>query len=277
MVDLSNAHAIITGGSSGIGRAVAHQLAARGARVSLIARRQQLLDEAAAELTAAGHQVATAAADVADRDAVTEAAAVLTAASGPCDVLVTSAGMVEPGYFSSLDDEVFRQTIDVDYFGTLWPVRAVVPSMVERRTGSIVGVSSGAGLVGVFGYAAYSPAKFAVRGLLEVLRCELAPYGIHVGCACPPDTDTPQLAYENRIKPPETAAISGAIKPISAERVARSIVRGIERQRFLITADAQTRVLARLTGLAPGVLRGMFDRTVRKTQRSLLSQANELN
>jgi 3-dehydrosphinganine reductase len=277
MVDLSNAHAIITGGSSGIGRAVAHQLAARGARISLIARRQELLDETAAEISSAGQRVETVAADVADREAVTAAVAALAAANGPCDVLVTSAGMVEPGYFAALDDDVFRQTMDVDYFGTLWPIRSVVPSMIERRSGSIVGVSSGAGLVGVFGYAAYSPAKFAVRGLLEVLRCELAPYGIHVGCACPPDTDTPQLAYENQIKPRETAAISGAIKPISAERVARSIVRGIERQRFLITADAQTRVLARLTGLAPGVLHGMFDRAVRKTQRSLLSQANELN
>jgi 3-dehydrosphinganine reductase len=267
MVDITNAHAIITGGSSGIGRAVAQQLAERGARVSLLARRQDLLDEVAGELRTGDRQVETASVDVADRDAVTAAIERVTRALGPCDVLVTSAGMVEPGYFSAMADDVFRQTIDVDYFGTLWPIRAVVPSMVERRTGSIVGVSSGAGLVGVFGYSAYSPAKFAVRGLLEVLRCELAPYGVHVGCACPPDTDTPQLAYENQIKPKETAAISGAIKPISAERVARSIVRGIERERFLITADSQTKVLARLTGLAPGLLQGMFDRTVRKAQR----------
>jgi 3-dehydrosphinganine reductase len=268
MVDVTDAHAIVTGGSSGIGRAVAERLAARGARVSLIARRPDVLDEVAGELRGAGHQVETAAVDVADRDAVTDAIERLTTALGPCDVLVTSAGMVEPGYFRSLSDDVFRQTMDVDYFGTLWPIRAVVASMVERRTGSIVGVSSGAGLVGVFGYSAYSPAKFAVRGLLEVLRCELAPYGVHVGCACPPDTDTPQLAYETRIKPPETAAISGAIKPLSAQRVAASIVRGIERERFLITADAQTKILARLAGLAPGLLHGMFDRTVRKTQRA---------
>jgi 3-dehydrosphinganine reductase len=268
MVDLTDAHAIITGGSSGIGRAVAERLAARGARISLIARRQELLDEVATELRSAGHRVETAAVDVTNREAVTAAIDRLVTTVGPCDVLVTSAGMVEPGYFSALDDDVFRQTIDVDYFGTLWPIRAVVPSMVARRSGSIVGVSSGAGLVGVFGYSAYSPAKFAVRGLLEVLRCELAPYDVHVGCACPPDTDTPQLAYENRIKPRETAAISGAIKPLSAERVAQSIVRGIDRRRFLITADVQTRLLARLTGVAPGVLRGMFDRTVRKAQRA---------
>src|SRR6059058_1212510 len=243
MVELSGAHAIITGGSSGIGRAVAGRLAGRGARVSLLARRQQLLDEAAADLTAAGYEVRVRSVDVTDRDAVFAAVGEVTSEAGPCDVLVTSAGSVLPGYFGELPDEVFRETMEVDYFGTLWPIRAVLPAMVERRRGSVIGVSSGAGLVGVFGYSAYSPAKFAVRGLLEVLRCEVAPYGVHVGCVVPPDTDTPQLAYENRFKPPETAAISGAIKPISADRVAASIVAGIDKERFLIASDPQTRLL----------------------------------
>ena len=86
--------------------------------------------------------------------------------------------------------------------------------MIERRRGSFVGVSSAAGLVGVFGYTAYAPTKFAVRGFLESLRGELLPYGIHVGCSFPPDTDTPQLEDENRYKPKETKAISGTIKPL---------------------------------------------------------------
>jgi 3-dehydrosphinganine reductase len=271
MVTFSGAHAIVTGGSSGIGRALARQLADRGARVSLLARRQPLLDEVVGELAGAGRDARARSVDVSDRVAVESAIAELVADAGPCDILVTSAGVVQPGYFSALDDDVFRETMDIDYFGTLWPVRAVVPSMVERRTGSIVGVSSGAGLVGVFGYAAYSPAKFAVRGLLEVLRCELAPYGVHVGCACPPDTDTPQLAYENRFKPAETAAISGAIKPLSADRVAASIIAGIEKRRFLIAPDVQTRLLARIAGLTPGLLHAGFDRAVRKAQRRTAS------
>ncbi|MDQ1697100.1 MAG: 3-dehydrosphinganine reductase [Frankiaceae bacterium] len=266
MVDFAGAHAIVTGGSSGIGLSVGRQLAERGCRVSLIARRQELLDDAAGRLTASGHQVRAMSVDVADRVAVTSSIAGLVAEFGPCDILVTSAGVVEPGYFSTLHDDVFRTTMEIDYFGTLWPIRAVVPSMVERRSGSIVGVSSGAGLVGVFGYSAYSPPKFAVRGLLEVLRCELAPHGIHVGCACPPDTDTPQLAYENQFKPAETAAISGTIKPLSADRVAASIVRGIDKRQFLIAPDVQTRVLARVAGLVPGALHTMFDRQVRKAQ-----------
>jgi 3-dehydrosphinganine reductase len=263
-----DSHAIVTGGSSGIGLAVGHQLAERGAAVSVVARRPGPLGEAVEALTARGWRAQSAAVDVTVRTAVAEAFGRLTAVLGPCDVLVTSAGSVMPGDFTALGDDVFRDTMEVDYFGTLWPIREVVPSMVERRRGSIVGISSGAGLVGVYGYSAYSPAKFAVRGLLEVLRCELAPYDVHVGCACPPDTDTPQLAFENQYKPRETAAISGAIKPISADRVAASVLRGIERRRFLITADAQTRALGRVAGLVPGTLHRMFDKKVREVRKA---------
>jgi 3-dehydrosphinganine reductase len=139
--------------------------------------------------------------------------------------------------------------------------------MVARRHGSVVGISSAAGLIGVFGYSAYAPAKFAVRGLLEVLRLELRPLGIHVGCVCPPDTDTPQLAYENRFKPPETAAIAGAIKPFTADRVAASIVAGMEHGRFLISPDWQTQVVARTAGLLHGTWFRYFDSRVRAVQR----------
>ena len=267
MTDFAGCHAIVTGGSSGIGRAVASRLAARGATVSLIARRPDLLGEAAAGIAASGGRANVAAVDVSDRDAVTSSIEALVAAHGPCDVLVTAAGIVEPGYFTRLSDDVFRDTMAIDYFGTLWPIRAVVPSMVERRRGSIVGVSSAAGLIGVFGYGAYTPAKFAVRGLLEVLRCELAPYGVHVGCACPPDTDTPQLAYEKTVAPAETRAIAGTIKPLPADRVAANIVRGIEKRQFLIAPDMQTRTLARIGGLFQGTLQSMIDRSVRKAQR----------
>ena len=241
MVSFSGAHVLITGGSSGIGLATARLAIGRGARVSLVARRPDVLDEAAASLQAMGGTVALVAADVADAAQIGTAVATLTDALGPVDVLVCSAGQARPGYFLDLDPALFRQMMDVNYFGTVNAVRAVVPSMIERRKGSIVGVSSAAGLVGVFGYTAYTPTKFALRGFLESLRGELKPYGIHVGCSFPPDTDTPQLADENRYKPKETKAISGTIKPLSAERVARSIVDGIEKERFAIVADVQTR------------------------------------
>jgi 3-dehydrosphinganine reductase len=265
-VDFANAHVIVTGGSSGIGRAFVRRVVDRGARVSVIALGDEDLADVYRELHERKATFATRAADVSDQHALTEAINGVSAELGPCDVLLTSAGIAHPGYFERIDDSVFRRTMEVDYFGTLYAIRDVVPSMIERRTGSVVGISSAAGLVGIFGYTPYAPAKFAVRGLLEALRCELAPYGIHVGCVCPPDTETPQLAYEERIQPPETRAISGRIKPLPVDRVAETIVHGIERREFMIVPDWQTRLLARSVGLLRGTFHHSFDRRVRKAR-----------
>lgn len=255
-VDLTGAHAIVTGGSAGIGLAVAERLAARGARVSLIARDPGRLAVAAARVPGA----AWAPADVTDPRALAAAIDALVAVHGPCDVLVTSAGAAHPGYFLELDDAVFRAQMELDYFGTLHAIRSVLPSMVERRRGTVVGISSDAGLIGVFGYTAYGATKFAVRGLLDALRAEMRPHGVHVLCAYPPDTDTPGFAAENALKPPETAAISAGIRLRSAEEVAASIVAGIERSRVVITADVQSALLARVAGLLRPALDRVMDR-----------------
>ena len=262
-IPLSGAHAIITGGSSGIGLATARLLVARGATVSLLARGADRLASAAAGLPGTVH---TRAVDVSDQAALTKAIGGLTDAAGPCDVLVSCAGLARPGRFVELPDEVFRQMIEVDYFGTLYALRAVVPGMVERGRGSVVAVSSAAGLIGVYGYSAYGPAKFAVRGLMESLRAELTPHGVHVGVVYPPDVDTPQLAEENQWKPAETRAVSGTIKPLRAEVVAASIVTGIERRQFVICPDLATKALSRLGSVLAPALNWSFDRRIAATQ-----------
>lgn len=264
MTKLAGAHVVITGGSSGIGLEAARVAAARGARVSLVARDPGRLATARESLS----NSVTARADVTDPDALRVAVAQLVDAQGPCDVLITSAGSSHPGYFEQLDDAVFRDQMEVDYFGTLHAVRAVVPSMIERGRGHLVTISSTAGLIGVFGYTAYAPAKFAVRGLTETLRPELAPHGIVVACAYPPDTRTPGFDAENALKPPETERISAAIKPRDVEHVARAIVTGIEKDRLVITADAQTAALARVAGLVGPYLRRTMDRQVRQVRKS---------
>lgn len=271
MSALRDAHVVVTGGSSGIGLAVVRRALDLGARVSVVAHEGDHLAATDAELRARGATYVVAPADVSNQAQLQSALARATEELGPCDVLLTSAGIAHPGYFERLDDAIFRRTMEVDYFGTLYALRAVVPSMMERRAGSVVGVSSAAGLVGIFGYTPYAPAKFAVRGLLEALRCELRPYGVHVGCVCPPDTRTPQLDYENQFKPAETRAISGQIKAIGADQVADAIIRGIERRQFLITADWQTRALARTAGLLQGTYFAAFDRRVRKARRGVVT------
>ncbi len=261
------AHVVITGGSSGIGLATACLVARRGASVSLMARDVHRLQRAAEQVRASGAVVRTVAVDVSDPVAVATAFAGVADEGGPCDVLITSAGQARPGRLLELDDEVFRRMIEVDYFGTLYAVRAVAPGMVRRRSGSIVAICSAAGLLGIYGYCAYGPAKFAVRGLMQSLRDEMHPYGVHVGCVYPPDVDTPQLAEENQWKPAETAAISGTIKPMTAERVAQTIVRGIQRRRFAIYPNRSTALLAGFGPLAAPLLRRMIDRKVRAAQR----------
>lgn len=262
MTTLDGAHVVITGGSSGIGLATAREVATRGARVSLLARDEARLAEAAASVGA----VATASADIAHPDALRAAIGAVVAKGGPCDVLLTAAGGSHPGYFEQLDDGVFRDQMEVDYFGTLHAVRAVVPSMIQRGRGHVVTVSSTAGLIGVFGYSAYAPAKYAVRGLAETLRPELAPHGIVVACVYPPDTRTPGFDAEHALKPAETERVSAAIKPREAADVARAIVRGIEKDRLVITADLQTAALARAAGLLGPYVRWSIDRAVGKAR-----------
>ncbi len=262
MTRLADAHVMITGGSRGIGLALAETCAAAGARVSLLARGPDGLAAAAAAVAAAvpGATVRTAAADVVDPDALGAAVADLGAALGPPDVLVTSAGYARPGHFTDLDLAEFRAQMEIDYFGTLHTIRAVVPTMVDRRRGHLVLVSSTVAFVGVFGYSAYAPAKHAVRGLAEALRPELKPHGITVACAYPPDTDTPGYAEENLHKPEVTRRISAAIRPRSAATVAAAIRRGIERDRRVITADPGTAFLARAGALVAPVLHRSLDR-----------------
>lgn len=267
MTALDGAHVLITGGSSGIGLATARQALTRGARVSIVARDAERLARAEDDLeTSAGDSTRVAAepADVTHPEGLERALGLLTAQFGPVDVLVTSAGGAEPGLFEDFDDDVFADQMALNYFGTLHCVRAVVPSMIERRRGHLALVSSTAGIVGVYGYSAYCPAKFAVRGLAETLRSELKPHGIAVSCTFPPDTDTPGLARENEAKPEATARISAAIKVRSADHVGRAIVRGIERDRPVITADRSTALLARVGGLLAPIVRRTMDRHVRK-------------
>lgn len=257
-------HAIITGGSSGIGRATAVRLAHEGAHVTIVARDRARLDEAreaiAAARTRPDQRVAVFVADVTERKQVASAVAAAIEVIGPPDILITSAGVAHCDYFGAVPPEAFEEAMATNYFGTLYAIQAALPAMERRRRGHIVLISSGAGLIGIYGYAAYSPTKFAVRGLGEALRAELRPRGIHVSIVYPPDTDTPQLEQERRTRPPETRMISSRAKTWSADGVARSIVEGIRRNAFTITPGLEMTLLARLHSvIAPG-LQWYFDR-----------------
>ncbi len=263
-------HVLITGGSSGIGLALAHRLAAAGARLSLIGRDPTKLATASSEIRARAPQspaVFTAPADVATESAVLAAIAAAEAVHGPVEVLITSAGVARPGYFAELTTAIFERTMAVNYFGTLYAIKAVAPAMVARRSGQIVLISSGAGLVGLFGYTAYAPSKFALRGLAESLRGELKPAGVAVTIVYPPDTDTPQLTEENLTKPAETRALTAAGGLWTADAVARVTLDGMRRGKFSITPGTQLTALSWLHSLIAPILRWSFDRTTARSGR----------
>jgi 3-dehydrosphinganine reductase len=154
----------------------------------------------------------------------------------------------------------------VNFFGTLYPIKALVPAMRRRGRGAVVLISSGAGLYGFFGYTAYSPSKFALRGLAESLRAELRGTGVHVLIVYPPDTDTPQLVEENRTKPIETKAITAGGGLWTAETVSKATLQGLAKGRFTVTPGLPLTLLAWFHSLLAPVLNWNFDRTARKAR-----------
>ncbi|RMF45716.1 MAG: SDR family NAD(P)-dependent oxidoreductase [Anaerolineae bacterium] len=239
--------ALITGGSSGIGLALARMLAAHGANVWLLARREDALANALQQVreVASSPDVADACgylrADVTNPQDVQQAVERMQAATGTPDLLINSAGVARPGYAHELPLEVYRTMMEVNYFGTLHVIQALLPHMLTRGSGHIVNISSLAGIIGVFGYAAYGASKFAVTGLTDVLRAELKPRGIRVSLVLPPDTDTPQLAAEEPYKPPETKALAATAGLLSPEQVAEATLRAVARGRYLILPGTESK------------------------------------
>jgi 3-dehydrosphinganine reductase len=258
---------LVTGGSSGIGLATARLLAMRGAHVWLAARRFTALEAAQAEVQAeSGGQCGIVAADVSNWEQAQAAVECVTREAGLPDLLINSAGVTYPGYMHEIPLEIFHEMMDINYFGTLNMIKAVLPGMLARGTGYIVNVSSAAGFVTGPGYGAYSPSKYAVRGLSDVLRAELKPHGLRVSIVYPPDTDTPQLAYEKRLKTPELQQVSddAGIGPfrfgvLSAEHVANAILDGIQHESYIILPGRGNYVLYHLVRLLGGLIYTMTD------------------
>jgi len=242
-------HAIVTGGSSGIGFAIALALRERGLSVTIIARDQARLDGAKQRLSAQPSPggVAAFSADVGDEAALRQAIEASIAAFGLPSWAVSSAGIVTPAEFldTSIADHLAQ--LGTNYIGSLHLAHIVAPKLSEG--GHLVFVASGAAILGIYGYSAYGASKFAVRGLAEVLRVELAARKIAVTLALPPDTDTAMLAAEEKIRPEATRRISKGAGIWKPDDVARMIVRGASARRFIVAPGWQLKVLAAIHSL----------------------------
>ena len=261
---------LLTGGSSGIGLAAAKLLRQYGAHLILVARDADKLAQAADEVKAVEPgvedcEVHTLALDVGDREAV-EAAVADLPTERPVQMLINNAGITRPGNFLELPPESFEEMMQVNYLGSVWLTRALLPAMVEAKGGHVAFVSSLLGLMGLWGYASYAPSKFAQRGFAECLRCELKPHDVRVSVCYPPDTETPQHEFEKEYLPPETVACAGNAKVLSAELVATKLLAGMAAGTFDILPDFSSKFAAVMNRWFPSMVRSTFDSDARKAR-----------
>lgn len=256
--------ALVTGGSSGIGLALAEALLGRGCHVVILARDEARLEAARRGLAGS---VETLALDVGEAAPVAAAMAALTARLGAPRWLIASAGIAIPGRF--LEQKLAEHAAQwrTNYLGALHVVHALAPAMARAGQGQVILVSSAAALAGFAGYGAYAPAKWALRGLGDILSLELGAHGVRVLTAFPPDTQTPQLASERARRPAFTARFAAGNRPLSPAFVA---------SRILAAADRGQRQVA--PGFGAGLLLWLgtpYARWLEAAQRRLLRRHPE--
>jgi NAD(P)-dependent dehydrogenase (short-subunit alcohol dehydrogenase family) len=272
--DLTGQVALVTGGSRGLGLAMARELVDAGCRVAICARDKAELERARADLALRGGTVLAIACDVADRADVDRMVAEVRETLGPIDVLIANAGVIQVGQVKSAELEDFEMAMDIMYWGVLYPVLAVLPEMRARESGRIGIVSSIGGKVSVPRLLPYNAAKFAARGLAEGLRAELADAGISVTSIVPGLTRTG--SYLNATFSGDEAGREAQYRlfvPLStlplltgsAAAAARAYVGAVRRGDAEIVYPPIFGLVARLHGVAPATsmwAMGVADRLI---------------
>ena len=216
-----NKVALITGASSGIGRALALELARRGAAVGLLARREDLLQEVVSEIEAHGGKASALPADVTDASAVRAAVSALQSQFGPIDLLIANAGVGATTAGGKLEPDGVVRVFSVNVIGVVNSVTAVLPQMIERGRGHLAVISSLAAYRGLPKSAAYCASKAAISSLFESLRLDLQPQGIDV-----------TIIHPGFIKTPLTAGRQAKLPfLLEADDAARKMIRAIEKRK----------------------------------------------
>jgi 3-dehydrosphinganine reductase len=232
-MDPKGKHVLVTGGSSGIGLAVAIKYAKLGAHITLVARNMKKLEAAkehvldGVDLDVTNTKVHIISLDTSSgQEAVTKKLVTEENPLGPVDILVNCAGTSIAGEFDTTDTMEFSKMFNTNVLGSVYPTRALLPQMKANKSSTrIVFVSSQVAQAALHGYTAYAASKWALRGLAEALQMEVKPHGILVSVAYPPDTDTPGYEVEMATKPDLTKKLSETGSLFTSQDVANDIVK----------------------------------------------------
>jgi NAD(P)-dependent dehydrogenase (short-subunit alcohol dehydrogenase family) len=256
MEQLAGRVAAITGGGSGIGRATALALAARGCRIAVVDVRGETAEATAAEVRLLGVDASSHTADVRDRDRMAALAREVAERHGGCNVLINNAGVTSAGSFEDESDDDLAWIIDSNVWGVVHGCRAFLPVLRQEPEGHIVNLSSMVGLVGLPHNASYSLTKGAVRSFSEALRAELVTTSIGVTVVFPGAIHTNITASARGTHAQRLAGLGRsrlaplALRPPSS--VATAIVRAIERDRPRVVVGPDAHLVSALSRVLPG-------------------------
>ena len=256
---------VVTGASSGIGRAVAHAFARDGARVVLGARRKEELEEAAAAMRHGGREARAVACNVVVPQQVQRLMEAATSRWDRLDVVVANAGVGLVGEIADISRDDFRFVLDVNVVGVFNTIQAALPKMIAQGFGTIVIVSSVLGYRGIPRFAAYCATKAALNALSEGLRTELAPKGVRVLLVAPGLTDTDFYARRLGTKGPEP--LRDKMKAMPADEAAAAILDAVHAGRSRLVLTPGGRLLASLARHAPR----LTDRAIKHWNDRLVS------
>lgn len=260
---------IITGGSSGIGYAVAESLLVKGAILCLIARDEEKLQRVveALQQKKPGSDVQYYSCNVDNYEQVKNVVQKIIDVNKRIDWVINNAGISEEGRFESQTLAVMHNVMNTNYWGAVNLTLLTLPYLKKSSGAAIAFVSSVAGYIGLFGYTHYAPSKFAMSGLAESLRMEFADYGIPVIIIYPPDTATPMYEKEKENALPECRALGANAKVVPASEVAEALVGGIVAGKFELYLNVESRLLRFLRGTLPGLLWKTVDGIVKKNRK----------
>lgn len=255
---------IITGGASGIGRALGEELCSAGAKLVLADVNAELLSSTAEPLRSSGGQVDTAIVDVTDFEAVKALVEETAREHGRIDYLFNNAGIVVGGEARDVPLEDWRAVIDTSLYGVVHGVLAAYPIMLKQGSGHIVNTASLAGLIPAAGEISYTAAKYGIVGLSHALRSEAADLGVKVSVVCPGFIETPILHTLKVVKLDPDKLQAQIPKAMPADQCAREILRGVERNKATIAPTTSAKVLWRLYRYAPWLVNLLVRRSLKK-------------